>query len=281
MKHIKILGSNGMLGRYVYHHFQYLNNYKVTGITRKEFDVEKDSINKLFPLTNCPNVIINCIGVIKPRVDELGVLPSILVNSVFPHVLSNECYNQNIKMIHITTDCVFSGKKGLYTEEDEHDVTDTYGRTKSLGEPSNCTVIRTSIIGEEANQKRSLVEWIKSNKNSNINGFINHQWNGVTCLQLSKVIHKIIDTQTYWNGVRHVFSNKLNKYELLNIINDVYNLNINITPIESKTPCDRSLSTVYLEINDSFDIPDLYNQIEEMHDFYHLDKLPMNLELSL
>ena len=98
----------------------------------------------------------------------------------------------NCQVVHISTDCVFNGKKGNYNEEDDHDCLDVYGKTKSLGENPDLTIIRTSIIGEEITNKRSLVEWVKSNTSKEINGFIKHFWNGVTCLQLAKIIYKII-----------------------------------------------------------------------------------------
>ena len=100
------------------------------------------------------DVIINCIGTIKPRVDSLGDLNAILVNSVFPRVLANVCETLGVNMIHPTTDCVYTGTKGSYDETDKYDVNDVYGMSKALGEPNNCTVIRTSIIGEEVGQTR-------------------------------------------------------------------------------------------------------------------------------
>ena len=202
-------------------------------------------------------------GTIKPRVDELGTLNALQVNSVFPRLLANAAENLGMKMIHPTTDCVFSGKDGKYTETSPHDVTDIYGRTKSLGEPENCSVIRTSIIGEEVTGKRSLLEWVKSNKNGKICGYTNHFWNGVTCLEFAKVCQSIIDHGVFHNGVRILFSNVLNKFELLNIINDVYCLNIEIEAKETPNKCDRSLyseSPLYI-------VPSLKEQITEMKEF--------------
>jgi dTDP-4-dehydrorhamnose reductase len=147
-------------------------------------------------------------------------------------------------MIHITTDCVFSGKDGSYNELSEHDETNDYGMSKSLGELCNATIIRTSIIGEEVQNKRSLLEWVKSNKGKDINGFVNHFWNGVTCLELSNVIYKIINEKLYWNGVRHIFSPKsVSKFELVSMINEVYNLNIKINPFETEN-VDKTITTI-------------------------------------
>jgi dTDP-4-dehydrorhamnose reductase len=264
---IFIFGSNGMLGRYVK---TYLTNFfEVVEINRDKFNVSncsEQTIEDILIQNNIKNgdVIINCIGTIKPRVDELGELNAIIVNSVFPRYLANVCEKLNSNLIHPTTDCVFDGLKGDYNENDEHDVTDVYGRTKSLGEPSNCTVIRTSIIGEELNQGRSLVEWVKSNKNKEINGFTNHIWNGMTCLQFAKICKLVIDDNLFWKGTKHIFSNKVNKFELLSIINEVYQLNIKINNIEANVLVDRSMSSIHEGI---FTIPNLYNQITEMSNF--------------
>ena len=164
------------------------------------------------------DVIINCIGTIKPRVDELGDLNAIIVNSLFPRLLSNYCESKEIKLIHPTTDCVYTGLKGDYNENDNYDVSDVYGMSKALGETHNCTTIRTSIIGEESVNKRSLVEWVKSEKGNSIFGFTNHYWNGLTCLQFAKVCDKIISENIFWKGIRHIHSNKVSKYELVSII---------------------------------------------------------------
>ena len=137
------------------------------------------------------------------------------------------------KFIHITTDCVYDGSKGKYSENDIHTTKNIYGITKSLGEPEEATIIRTSIIGEELTNKKSLIEWIKSNKNGEINGYINHYWNGVTCLTLANFIKNIIDNNNFWKGVKHVFSEDIvSKYDLCYYINEIYNLNIKINKYE-------------------------------------------------
>jgi dTDP-4-dehydrorhamnose reductase len=133
----------------------------------------------------------------------------ISTNTIFPHKLAEFSKNNGNKMIHITTDCVFSGKKGNYTETDKHDAEDIYGISKSLGEPIDICIIRTSIIGEEFTGKKSLIEWIKSCKNGRIEGYGKFYWNGITCLELAKIILNIIKTNTYWYGVRHFFAIQL------------------------------------------------------------------------
>ncbi len=262
---IVVFGSHGMLGRYVTMYLK--RHFDVLEVNRDQIDVSAVSEAKLFDMVNQfllpDDVVINCAGAIKPRVDELGALNSIVVNSVFPRILANVVEKIGAKMIHPTTDCVFSGNTGGYDENSPHDVTDTYGRTKSLGEPENCTVIRTSIIGEEVNQGRSLVEWVKRNHDKEIPGYSNHIWNGVTCYEFAKICHKIINGKLFWNGVRHIHSNSLTKYELVELINVMYSLNIKLVSKEAPVSCDRSLTSIYAPV---VEVPSLAYQVAEMRE---------------
>lgn len=264
MKNIFIFGSNGMLGRYINLYLSLSNKYKIITLNRTKYDVISDNIDKLKKILTPNSIVINCIGII-PQTNRNNTKEYLKVNSIFPNMLSVICNELNIKMIHITTDCVFSGKKGNYIETDEHDETNMYGISKSLGEPENCTVIRTSIIGEEIKSNKSLLEWIRSNKNKEINGYLNHYWNGVTCLQLAKIIEEIITKDLYWIGVKHIFSpNNLSKYELSNLINVIYNLNIKINKHTTKNNINKTLSSIY---NNIFNIPELKYQIQELFKF--------------
>jgi len=267
---IFIFGSNGMLGNYVQSYLS--KSYEVIPLTRQDYDLSQLSIETLRNLLQQKNIqpsdlVINCAGVI-PQASNQRTLNSRLyftINSLFPVILSQVCLQFQAKMIHITTDCVFSGKDGKYNEKSLHDETNDYGMSKSLGELCKATIIRTSIIGEEVNNKRSLLEWVISNKNKTINGYTNHFWNGVTCLQLAKIIQTIIQNNKFWNGVRHIFTPRtVSKYELVSMINDTYNLNIVIDPFETDVDCDKSISTIYTT-NNEFNIPDLKEQIEEMN----------------
>jgi|TARA_B100000073_G_scaffold64767_2_gene47893 dTDP-4-dehydrorhamnose reductase len=235
---VYIFGANGMLGRYL---TKYMSSFlDVVPITRKDVDLLEDFNNITDKYCfNDDDVIVNAAGVIKQRSYTANEL--IRVNSLFPHFLSSlKCH-----VIHVTTDCVFSGKEGSYTELSVHDCLDDYGKSKSLGEPNNVTVIRTSIIGEELLNKKSLVEWVKTNKNTTINGYLNHFWNGLTCLQLTKEIVSIINSKSYWDGVRHYHSkDTVSKYQLTSFINQIYNLNNKINPVMVDY-CDRSLKTIY------------------------------------
>lgn len=265
---IFVLGSKGMLGRYV---TKYLGHYyDVVEINRDVIDAsdttENDiELNLIRSGMKENDVVINCIGTIKPRVDELGDLNAIIVNSVFPRMLANVCKKNKSHLIHPTTDCVYSGLRGSYNEKDKYDVSDVYGMSKAMGEPSNCTVIRTSIIGEEVGQGRSLVEWVKSNIDKTVFGYTNHLWNGMTCLEFAMICKQIIDYGTFWEGTRHIHSNTLNKKELVETISKIYDLNITVNPKETSVKCDRTLATNFdLSI---FYIPSLEEQIKQMKEF--------------
>lgn len=259
-----IFGSNGMLGTYLNKFLE--KKYEVIPITRKDIDLSKSTENEILNfLSNCvseKDLIINSSGIIKQR--EYDINDMINVNSIFPNILSKFKKNKNCNIIHITTDCVYSGHKGNYVENDYHDCLDEYGKTKSLGENNNLTIIRTSIIGEEIDNKKSLVEWVKSQSNTTINGYTNHLWNGVTCLELSKLIDNMIQEINFWVGIKHIFSPKtVSKYELVSMINKIYDLNITITEIETSEKCYRNLNSLYscpIKI-------DLYEQIIEMKNF--------------
>jgi dTDP-4-dehydrorhamnose reductase len=274
-----VFGANGMLGRYI---TEYLSpEFEVISITRNEIDLQKDFslITEKYDFQS-NDVIINAAGIIKQR--KYSPEELIRVNSIFPHFLSD----LNCNVIHITTDCVFNGKNGSYTEDSLHDCLDDYGKSKSLGENHNLTIIRTSIIGEELENKKSLIEWVKSNCNTNINGYLNHFWNGVTCLELSRHISDIIKNKSYWKGVRHYHSpDTVSKYQLVSYINDIYELNNIIKPVMSEY-CDRSLSTNYrspIKLNIEEQIKELKNfnltlkeEKNKVEHIYHQDKFGEN-----
>lgn len=256
---IIIFGSTGMLGNYVK---KYFSDYITEYICRSQFDIESCDWIKLYDIlklkTHKEDVIINCAGAIPQQ--KCDIRKYISLNTLFPQKLNEIAKQLGLKFIHITTDCVFSGKIGNYNENSQHDADDIYGITKSLGEDKTMCIIRTSIIGEETNNKNSLIEWLIKQKNGTIDGYENVFWNGVTCLQLAKIIEQIIKNNTYWIGVRHILSpNTVSKYELCEYINEIYQLNINIhkkdIPYKNMT-----LSTIY-DIN--FNIPDIKTQIME------------------
>ncbi len=261
-----ILGSTGMLGNAVAKHFQ---NYNPTLTFRNEIVSFGSNKVRFDPLVDSLDIVkgfdfvINCIGTIKPFMVS-SPRDSRYINSVFPWDLSRCCNENNAKLIHITTDCVFSGSNGRYTEESLHDAIDDYGKSKSLGEPTDCMVIRTSIIGEEIHKNASLIEWAKSQKGKTINGFTNHYWNGITTKEYAKCCEKIITNNMWGQGLFHIFSKDIvSKFQMLNYFDERFNLNISVNQHVSGTACDRSLSTVK-ELNAILEIKTVYDQIMEL-----------------
>ena len=263
---VLIVGSTGMLGNTLLEYFRYLK-YDIKTLNRGDLDLSKCSNQELeFKIIDSEcDILINCAGLIKQR-KGTTTTDFIAVNSLLPHRMADICETQGKKMIHITTDCVYDGTEGEYNEDSIHDVFDSYGRSKSMGEPENCTVIRISIIGEEKTNKLSLLEWVKSNEGKEINGYKNHKWNGLTCLQVGKVMNNIMEGNLFWDGVKHIHSNEVNKYDLVSMINEIYNLNIKITPMDDNISVDRTLNSIHNI--DKFKIPNLYKQIEETRDFH-------------
>lgn len=271
---IFVFGQSGMLGRYVYS-FLKSKGFKVIGINRNELNIANTDYNCIRALLirtglNEGDVIINCAGLIRQR-EGTSTFNFIQVNAVFPHLLQRVCEECGCNLIHVTTDCVFNGLKGYYCELDVHDANDVYGLTKSLGEPEKSTIIRTSIIGEEFRNFSSLLEWVKSSRDSEVNGFTNHIWNGITCLQFAKICKDIIDNKKFWRGVKHITSpNTINKFDLVRLISDVYDLNVKVMPYETEVKCDRSLVSIRGDV--VFIIPELRDQLVEMRNFYTMLK---------
>jgi len=280
---IVVLGSTGMLGSAVGKYFLKNSNGVDVYVTYRKIETFYDayrpiptwdeSIHRFYfdPLDQAcagfdvgkDDIVINCIGIIKPYSME-NVANTIYINSVFPWNLANYCKSVGAKLIHITTDCVFMGSTGNYDESSIHDATDIYGRSKSLGEPTNCMVLRTSIIGSEPNHKVSLVEWCKSQKGKKVKGFVNCWWNGITTKSYSEICERIIKEDLYQEGVFHVFSsNSLSKYELLHLINDRFSLNLEIEKASSPILINRTLSTVK-DLTNNLRIPTIERQVKEM-----------------
>ena len=277
MNKILILGGTGMLGNAVVRHFQNNNNYEVYFTYRnekvafenfnKENAIHFDCLNdNILNLPKNIDYIINCIGIIKPFMYN-DIKNSILINSVFPHNVSNWCKNNNIKMIHITTDCVFSGLHGKYNELSYHDALDDYGKSKSLGEPKNkCMILRMSIIGEEIHKDASLISWTKSQKGKEVNGYLNHFWNGITTNEYAKICQKIIENNLYEEDLFHIHSkDTVSKYQMLHYFNKKFNLNLKINPYITNPICDRSLSTIK-DLCKKLDIPSVWEQINNLED---------------
>lgn len=269
---IVVLGSTGMNGHTVTKHM--VDVFGEENVKRSTRRTPTKAGEFFFEVTEYPteyhycvipecDYVINCIGVIKPHITK-NMQISIAANALFPYQLANHCEKYGYKLINITTDCVFSGKTGDYTEESLHDCTDEYGKTKSLGEPPNCLNLRTSIIGPEIEGRAtSLVEVVKSKKGGDFNAFTNWYWNGVTTLQYAKICQQIIEQGLHQNGTFHVFSDKIVKGDMIKILNDKYDLGLNITRCEAPYYCDRTLSTVK-RLCGMLQIPSIRRQMEDM-----------------
>ena len=258
-KRILIFGGDGMLGHQLLKSFQ--SNYHVTTTLRNSinsyksfelfnhensiFDIDvrnfKD-INEVFVNVK-PEVVINCVGIVKQRSESKDAIESIKINSLFPHQLELLCGQYDARLIQISTDCVFSGKKGGYLEEDIPDAEDIYGRTKLLGEvfSENAITLRTSIIGLELSRKQGLVEWFLAQRGT-VKGYSKAIFSGFTTIELASIIDTIIIKHPGLTGLWHVSSNPINKYQLLNDLAVKLDRN-DIEIIEDKEfICDRSLN---------------------------------------
>jgi len=214
----------------------------------------------LTELKSC-NFIINALGIIKPYCDSDPGL-AFFVNSVFPQILAEELSK---KLIHITTDCVFNGSANApYDEMAPKLPPDIYGITKALGEPQKALVIRCSTIGPELTGNRGLLAWVVSQSGKEINGYTNHWWNGITSIELGKVCQKIIQGEVNPEpGIYHIFSNDITKHDLLVKLNQRFNLNCKINPIEAPVAIDRRLRTIK-NLNQKIQIPRLEEMINQI-----------------
>lgn len=267
---ILILGGTGMLGNAVVAHFSGQDKYDVTTTYRTDsvapsgktirFDVLSDSL-EILPRDF--DYVINCIGIIKPFMDSDPVA-AIKINALFPWQLAVWCNNCHSRLIHITTDCVFSGKKGKYVESDFHDALDNYGKSKSLGEcVSQAMVLRTSIIGEEIHKNASLIAWAKSQKGKTVNGFSTHLWNGITTKEYAKVCDKIISYDWYEKGLFHIFANNdVTKLQMMGYFNEKFSLDLTIVE-KRPAPVDRTMRTEK-DLCARLEIPTVEQMIEEM-----------------
>jgi dTDP-4-dehydrorhamnose reductase len=188
-----------------------------------------------------PEVVVNCIGIVKQDAAASDPIASISVNSLFPHRLAQICGTAGARLIHLSTDCVFSGRQGNYTEDDQPDAADLYGRTKLLGEVSGagCLTIRTSMIGPELAGSHGLLQWFLG-QSGRVRGFKNAVFSGFTTLALADVLSEVISHHADLNGVWHVAAEPINKFDLLSLIKEIYGLKIEIDADETFV-CDRSL----------------------------------------
>jgi dTDP-4-dehydrorhamnose reductase len=211
-----------------------------------------------------PNFVINCAGVVKKNPDVNNLIKLYSTNSDFPKNLEKLSNLLNYKIIHFSTDCVFNGKKGNYTENDKSNANDHYGISKKLGEikSKNCLTIRTSIIGHENNKKKyGLLEWFLS-QNKSCYGYKKCFFTGLTTNEISKFVEKVISKKKFLNGLYHIHSKKISKFELLKKISKIYKKKIEIK-INLSNQIDRSL--ISRRNLDFYKTPSWNRMIKEMY----------------
>jgi dTDP-4-dehydrorhamnose reductase len=203
----------------------------VTGVDAFRFDSVSETVERVDP-----DVVINCIGVIKQAPAIRGILGTIETNSIFPQRLATLCRLAKVKLIHISTDCVFSGRKGNYSEDDVSDAEDLYGRTKFLGEVNKpgCLTLRTSIIGRELNSSFGLVEWFLSHRGGQVKGYTKAIYTGFTTKALATILENVIVNHPSLEGIYNVSSDPITKYDLLRMMNGSFETNITIEADESR-----------------------------------------------
>lgn len=254
-KKILILGGTGMLGSMLASYLSYcghditISERKTSATAYKTliFDAISDEI--YFDISQY-DWVINCIGVIKQK-NNVEPKEYYSINSVFPWKLALEAALKNVKLIHISSDCVFDGtinENLSYSADDKPNAKDDYGYSKALGEPKNCIVLRTSIIGPLKNNSNGLFEWFRNNKEEKVGGYPNHFWSGVTTLELSKVINAVIEKNYYYNPYdkqENVFQvsleRSISKFHLLALINEVFSLKKDLYENKTVAPVNRSL----------------------------------------
>jgi dTDP-4-dehydrorhamnose reductase len=274
MKSITVIGAKGMLGFAVAEYFE-SRGYHVQRISHEDFDILKDPFLQLEQLLFGTDVVVNCAGITKQKIYRFSGEEVIKVNAIFPRNLSLFCKTEGIRCIHISSESIFSGDRGSYTEDDISDAVDLYGMTKSAGEGPNCMILRTSIIGEEREESHSLVEWAKKQQGQRVEGVVNHFWNGVTNLYLAEIIEKILENDAYEEGVFNIHSpNTVSKMELLEIINEAFELHLRIKPLEAVQYCDRTLSSKH-SLSRLYSTKTIQMQVYEMKEFYELMQAPV------
>jgi dTDP-4-dehydrorhamnose reductase len=225
-----------------------------------------DDIAKLLEKIK-PSVVINCAGITKHLPESNNLINTLAINSIFPHRLGNLCNIMNIRLVHISSDCVFSGANGPYSEGDVTDALDLYGRSKALGEvidQSNCITLRTSTIGHEIETKFGLLEWFLD-QNHECTGFQKAIFSGLTTLELARVIKNKVIPNMNLSGLYNIAAEPIAKYDLLCLIASVYKKDITIIKDEDFA-INRSLRSVKFFESTGYIAPKWINMIRDMRE---------------
>jgi dTDP-4-dehydrorhamnose reductase len=265
---ILILGADGMLGHVVKLYFQE-NGHTVKGTSRSDGgDYTFDVTNNIYEFESFvddfkPNAVINCTGILNKVAEENKSL-AVLLNSYLPHYVDEVCTKNGIKFIHVSTDCVFDGKSGEYTEDSFRDATSFYGQSKALGELNNesSLTLRTSIVGPDINKNGiGLFQWFM-NQAQQTNGFDKVIWTGITTIEFAKCMEKSIENNL--SGLRHAVNNeKIDKYSLINLFKKHFNKDIIINR-KSDYVSDKSLKRT---TDFDFGIPSYDQMVKEMSEW--------------
>lgn len=270
---ILIFGANGMAGHMILKYLQ-KREYSIDTVARSNatfnLDIENvQSTNQfLLEIKDDYDFIINCVGLlIKDSIDRPD--RAALINSWFPHAIENAIKNSKTRLIHLSTDCVFDGSKGDYIESDPPTETNSYGKSKSLGEINNTKDItfRMSIIGPEIKSNGTgLLNWVVNSPDKELQGWKNAWWNGITTLQLAKCIEKYIQNPII-TGIYNLVNNdvKINKYDLLCTINEIYNLRKVINEANGPKAVNKVLVDTRAIVD--FEIPNYTTQLTELKGF--------------
>ena len=279
-KSVLVLGASGMLGHKMLQvlskensvcgtvrdlnvgKYELISEYPlIGGVDATKFDTVSKAI-KIFR----PDIVVNCIGIIKQLPESNDVMKSMILNSVLPHKLATYCAAHNSKLVHISTDCIFSGNRGMYRESDISDVDDIYGLTKYVGEINDFhnITLRTSIIGREIITQHGLVEWFLSNRGKTVNGYRKSIFSGVTTIELSRIVNKLLKDD-YMRGLYNVVAEPVTKFDLITNINKYIcdRDRVNIVSVDGEN-IDRSLDGSTLYRFNSYQAPSWDTMIKEM-----------------
>lgn len=279
-----ILGASGMLGNTLLRYFAAIESFQVFASIRgldslrdivdiqnyeqiTGIDAENaDHLLRVFEIAQ-PDVVVNCVGVVKQLAASDDPLISISLNSLLPHRLAHLCATFGSRLIHISTDCVFSGSKGAYVESDQPDASDVYGRTKLMGEVDypHAITLRTSLIGHEINGNRSLLNWFLSQEGS-VKGYTKAIFSGLPTVEIARVIESFVFPHADLHGLYHVSADPISKHDLLALTKKVYKKEIEIIPDDSII-IDRSLDSSLFRKATGYVQKPWPELIQAMHDF--------------
>ena len=287
---VLVLGASGMLGHMLVRVLS--EHHRVIGTTSSQYD-SKSPLARILEKANWidhvdvrnwqtvesainhvkPNVLINCVGVIKQKMDSGNIMDAILINSLIPHQLAATCEKLDIRFIHFSTDCVFEGTPGIKYTSYTPNATDIYGTTKRLGEVNYAPAItlRTGFVGRQLSGAEGLFEWVISQKGKAVSGYQNAIYSGLTTMALSRVIQQVIEVQPTLSGLYQVASNRINKFDLLTQLNESLKLDLSIDK-NTEFMCDRSMDGTAFTNSTNIQIPSWEEMLIEFaadQDFYN------------